>query len=908
MQVNGINNANNVLIKQNFKGNNANTSPYTNFPTYNNLPLYASQAYVSPQIVQSYKEIRTIQIPYIDNAKMYELSNGHKVVIIQKQGPTTINTFVKGGSQDSPIISHLLEHLIYNGENKLNSEEFKTISSKLGLTTQAETQDFCTNYFIQSPFSDSENINDIVRIQASLIQNPNFSKEKFEKEKNVIFAEYERTDGLQDKEYASELFKNTLLNSEKKILLPDYSKQAIDKTSFEEIMDFYNLHYQNKNMVSVIVGDVNTDETLKLFSKYFNKPNNITTLKQPPSKTPLQQAKRIDLDTSFLTPYNVSIGFVGPKNTDEKDKLLALMLTLYINEMSQSANQLNVSMDAQWFSKSPDYEEGLIFTAMPKANKEDEEIEQIKAYMHELAENPLSNEEFNLLKDKFKDMISNLCENSSRLTQFIGIDLSEGGATYMLNEAKLVDSLTANDLQDFAKKYLDTDKALTMVLNYNPKSTNINAPSFKGSPDGINTDHITEYNYPNNLKLIVDTSPGITRTTFSLKMEANEKPKAKAATVDILNTMLQAQSDYSNRILAQKASVSADLDNIDVSINTIPENTKGAIMIAKFLAMTPGFQEKLFLDSKNRNKNIYKLAYNDIYTKLNDIAYKDAPQVESYSEKLKYIDEITLSDVIDLYNQIISKSQGTAVLSLPQETFNKNKDKILSLISKDMPELQKNGKINPATSSEIKPFEKTRIAIKEQSGDNSEIAQSFRIPGPKDLDIKGLMTLELLLQTIGRGGNSKLFSEIREDKGLAYDTETRADAIGGIGYMHLVTELPLDKANSDDLKQVLTSYKEIIDDLVAKPMTEEELQIAKNNLKASYLKKLETSTGRNYLFSNMNIQDAQNLFKTIDSITSEDIQNFVKQYLDKPSLIMLETNQEVIDINKDYLLKLGEIV
>ena len=80
MQINSVVISPITKNKQNFKGSSANSSTFSTFPSYQPIPLELSKAYTSPQITQGYKEIGTFNVPYIGQGKLYELSNGHKVI------------------------------------------------------------------------------------------------------------------------------------------------------------------------------------------------------------------------------------------------------------------------------------------------------------------------------------------------------------------------------------------------------------------------------------------------------------------------------------------------------------------------------------------------------------------------------------------------------------------------------------------------------------------------------------------------------------------------------------------------------------------------------------------------------------------------------------------------------------
>ncbi len=100
MQINNVVNLQNIQRQQNFKGSPANSSVENNSPNYQTAPLNVSKAYAAPQITEGYKEIQTFDIPYIGKGKLYELANGHKVILVPKASKTYITTIVGAGTSD----------------------------------------------------------------------------------------------------------------------------------------------------------------------------------------------------------------------------------------------------------------------------------------------------------------------------------------------------------------------------------------------------------------------------------------------------------------------------------------------------------------------------------------------------------------------------------------------------------------------------------------------------------------------------------------------------------------------------------------------------------------------------------------------------------------------------------------
>ena len=127
-----------------------------------------------------YRQVATFKIPYNHNeAKLYQLANGQKVIIMPKKGPTTINTYVKVGSMneadDKRGISHFIEHNLFNGSSKLQPGEFVRRVNEIGGRYNASTGFATTNYYIN-----------MLNIHSDMLLNPTFSQEMIEKERVLL--------------------------------------------------------------------------------------------------------------------------------------------------------------------------------------------------------------------------------------------------------------------------------------------------------------------------------------------------------------------------------------------------------------------------------------------------------------------------------------------------------------------------------------------------------------------------------------------------------------------------------------------------------------------------------------------------------------------------------------------------
>lgn len=137
--------------------------------------------------------------------------------------------------------------------------------------------------------------------------------------------------------------------------------------------------------------------------------------------------------------------------------------------------------------------------------------------------------------------------------------------------------------------------------------------------------------------------------------------------------------------------------------------------------------------------------------------------------------------------------------------------------------------------------------------------------------------LELLATVLGGMMSSRLFVEVREKLGIAYDIKTEFTADADSGYLVTVAGLDTSKAQIG-IETILREYKKIAD----APLPAGELKKAKDNFIGHMVLQMESS---NQLASFYAIQDLieggilkpEQVFKKINQVTASDIQNIARQ-------------------------------
>lgn len=919
MNIRSVVNAQFVQNQQNFKGNSVNSSPFSTFPNYQPIPLDTSKAYASPQINQGYKELETFDVPYVGKGKLYELANGHRIAIVPKPGPFIINTCVKAGQDDEPVISHFVEHLVYNFDTHIDNETFASFQRRLGIEGNATTDNDHTNYWMKYPFDDKETIDKIIKVQSQILQSPENFKTQYEKEKSILISEStirSKDKGNTDENIPRYLILNSLLGLDEK---PKEEKNEIEKiknTNLEELENFYKKYYNNNNMVTFIVGDVNPDKTVETFAQYFNKSNDLNGAKLTDTKKdlsiPIQQTKRFDVNLNSEIDKNVQVGFVGPKNSDIEENFLSLALKVYIKDIKNNKNLTYKDISTETL---PAKDGIIMFSAYSKNGEEELALNNISKYVTNLTQNTISDKDFESLKIHLKENFTSFNESSYVMSILGGEKLLYSNEIDFLKYPKLIDKLTKEDLQNFAKKYFDLNKAVVVVAHKRPETSLLYKPSFTGNKKTLDTSNIVEYQYPDtNLQLVVDTSPAIAQTSFRLDFVSNEIANAKLGASRVLAFMLVDNFDnYKSKYpYISEPELKLKANELGLITTCPPEYTLETIKLIKENLLNPNLTSKSLDETKKLLKDYYKKNYKKETQQVHNEEYSNYNYVDNILNNLspdeysKAIDDINLDDVVNLHKQLITNSQGKAILVLPKEVFGVQKKEIFELIGSNMLTLKPKERINIANKIPVPNIGKTKIITQVIDNSDAAVEQAFQIA--QKMDVKENMESELLRTILGEQRNSRLESEIRHNQGISYATGALLESDGRLGYLSLISHLPLDKNNASNLQKVLIIFKKNIDDLTNNPISNQELEMAKTNFKSNVINNLEYSGARNDLIYEYGIDGTRKLFETLDSITPNDIQNLAQKVLTKPSIIIVKANKDVIDANKEYLSSIGEIV
>lgn len=210
---------------------------------------------------------------------VYQLDNGIELMLIEKPSlpMVGINTVVKVGSAYESFatsgMSHMLEHLLFNGTDSMTQKELYDAVDLIGGYNNANTSEYYTNFMMVTP---ADNIEEGMKIQAAMLFDSILPEEKFEKEKGIVLEEIAKS--LANQRAQAERNVRSIIYSGHALSLPTLGTyETIKHMSRDEVYEFYKNYYVPNNMIITVIGNFNSAKMLKSIKAIYGsrKPGNV---------------------------------------------------------------------------------------------------------------------------------------------------------------------------------------------------------------------------------------------------------------------------------------------------------------------------------------------------------------------------------------------------------------------------------------------------------------------------------------------------------------------------------------------------------------------------------------------------------------------------------------------------------
>ena len=181
-------------------------------------------------------------------------------------------------------------------------------------------------------------------------------------------------------------------------------------------------------------------------------------------------------------------------------------------------------------------------------------------------------------------------------------------------------------------------------------------------------------------------------------------------------------------------------------------------------------------------------------------------------------------------------------------------------------------------------------------------------------NLKDITTVSLLNEILGGSPSSRLFTDLRESRHLAYsvNSDYRYEGDMGVFTMNITTTTENQETGEktfDNIKKSIDGFNENIKRITTEKVSEEELEAAKKQLKSGLLNSAETNLDKNIMLSDSNntyygIDFYNKKLEMIDSITADDIYNAARNIFNSKPIYSITATKDTLNANDEYLKSL----
>ncbi|TCB70033.1 insulinase family protein [Acinetobacter sp. ANC 4216] len=407
------------------------------------------------------------------------LKNGLKVIIREDHRSPMVMTQIwyRVGSSDESGnllgISHVLEHMMFKGTQKVPDDEFTRLSRMYGGRINASTFTNYTNYYQLYP---KTYLPMALELEADRMSNLLLHQQDFDPEIKVVMEERRLRTDDNPRSLAFERFKwITYPTSHYRQPVIGHMKN-LQNLQLEDVKKWYRDWYSPNNALLVIVGDVDAEQTVLQVQKYFA---DIPARKTPPRNDVLEfdriGYRHMELNFPVKVPnlfmaWNVR-SLVTAKNPQDAYALTIIRNILDSGISSRLQDRLvrdKKILTAVSVSYDP-YSRGdslLSISALPVDGKSLSEAEQaIQTEIELLKTELIQPEEVERVTAKY---VSNLVYSQDDIAgqaQMIGnLEINSLSFRLMDELPKHFETVTPQDIQRVANAYFSRDNLSTLYL------------------------------------------------------------------------------------------------------------------------------------------------------------------------------------------------------------------------------------------------------------------------------------------------------------------------------------------------------------------------------------------------------------------------------------------------------------
>jgi zinc protease len=402
------------------------------------------------------------------------LPNGLKVILLEnhKAPLVTFQVWYRVGSRNEEWgrtgLSHMLEHMMFKGTEKVGPEEFSRIIQENGGNDNAFTSRDYTAYFENLS---ADRIQIALDLESDRMQNLMFREEDFHTERMVVMEERRLRTEDNPQAYLQEQIEATAFQIQPYHWPTIGWMEDISRFTLEDLKTYYRTYYNPVNAFLVVVGDFKKEEILPRIEKAFGPYHKGAMPNQEKEKDPAQAGeRRIFLKKEAQLP-NIVMGYHVP-NLREPDsyvlEVIAVILSggkssrLYQSLVREKRLVLSADADHSLLSRDPSL---FYLSADLLPGKEVVEVEKaLDQEVERLQREPMGERELEKAKNQLEAAF--VYGQDSLFYQAMLLAQHEIALNWRALDDYIpsIRKVSAEDIQRVAKRYLTPDNRTIGIL------------------------------------------------------------------------------------------------------------------------------------------------------------------------------------------------------------------------------------------------------------------------------------------------------------------------------------------------------------------------------------------------------------------------------------------------------------
>ena len=408
----------------------------------------------------------------------YDLSNGMRVILHQDNTAPVVTTSVMyhvGAKDEAPErtgMAHFFEHLLFEGTKNIERGEWFKIVTSNGGSNNANTTDDRTYYYEVFP---SNSLELGLWMESERLMHPIINQIGVDTQNEVV--KEEKRLRVDNSPYGK-FIENVKLHMFKKHPYKGTTigKMAhLDAASLEEFQAFNKKFYVPNNAVLVVAGDIDVPSTKKMIEDYFGPiPRGEDIVRNFPKEDPITKTiKAKAYDANIQVPAIMAAYRTAAMT--ERDAYVLDMLSSYLSDGKTSklykrlVDDKKMALQVGAINQSQeDYGTYIVFGLPLGDNSLESILAEIDDELVKVQTELMTERDYQKLQNKFENNFVNSNSSISGIANSLArYYMLYDDVNLINNEINIYRSITREEIQAVAKKYLNPNQRLE--LEYLPE-------------------------------------------------------------------------------------------------------------------------------------------------------------------------------------------------------------------------------------------------------------------------------------------------------------------------------------------------------------------------------------------------------------------------------------------------------